>query len=191
MIRLDRFSPFHARSDEFGFRRVRPARAYFYVFPLGRRELQRLAYFFDYDYADGRDPQEYVAPVQYAAREWIAQRGAGPAAAPRLDATFGDGRLTIVDTRPAAVAPHHEFVGLPAQVYAHCDTAASVGSLARDCGVEEEDIRAILDDFDTRRLIARRADSALSLAVFRVRPASAEALPPPAVHATNTEATVA
>ena len=191
MIRLDRFSPFHARSDEFGFRRVRPARAYFYVFPLGRRELQRLAYFFDYDYADGRHPQEYLEPVQYAAREWIALRGAEGEAAPRLDATFSGDRLTIVDTRPAAVAPQQEFVGLPAQVYAHCDAAASVGSLARGCGVEEQDIRTILDDFDARRLIARKADSALSLAVFRVRPASAEALPTPSAHATSTEAIVA
>ena len=55
-IRLDRFSPFFQRPEEFGFTRVRPAFAYFYVFPLGRRELFRLGYFFDYNYRDGRAP---------------------------------------------------------------------------------------------------------------------------------------
>lgn len=39
-IRLDRFSPFHSRSESFGFKKMRPARAYFFVFPLTRRELR-------------------------------------------------------------------------------------------------------------------------------------------------------
>ena len=53
-VRLDRFSPFFTRPAEFGFERVRPAAAYYYVFPLERHELARLAYFFDFDYSDGR-----------------------------------------------------------------------------------------------------------------------------------------
>ncbi len=60
-VRLDRFSPFHVRSEAYGFRRLRPARAYFFVFPLDRRDMDRLAYFFDFDYDDGRQPVEYPA----------------------------------------------------------------------------------------------------------------------------------
>ena len=61
-IRLDRFSPFHATPDAFGLSSVRPTRAYYYVFPFGRAQLRRLAYYFDFDYADGRDPHAYTRP---------------------------------------------------------------------------------------------------------------------------------
>src|SRR5215470_7576960 len=50
-IRLDRFSPLFNQAEASGLRRVRPTLAYYFVFPLGRRELARLAYFFDFDYA--------------------------------------------------------------------------------------------------------------------------------------------
>ena len=65
-MRLDRFSPFHARAGDYGFRNLRPARAYFFVFPLGRQELGRLAYFFDFDYEDDRKPFDYIEPLQHA-----------------------------------------------------------------------------------------------------------------------------
>ncbi|MGI9517160.1 MAG: RiPP maturation radical SAM C-methyltransferase, partial [Pirellulaceae bacterium] len=71
LVRLDRFSPFHLQADKYGFKRVRPARAYFYVFPLGRRELEKLAYYFDFDYADERDPNEYLSPVIREVQLWI------------------------------------------------------------------------------------------------------------------------
>jgi ribosomal peptide maturation radical SAM protein 1 len=170
MVRLDRFSPFHTRAEAFGFRRVRPARAYFYVFPLGRRELARLAYFFDYDYADGRDPRAYVAPLQREVAAWSVAHGDGPKAAPRLDATFDGGRLVIEDTRPAAAAPRHVLEGLPARVYARCDVAAAVPALTRALDVGEDAVEGILRELDAKRLVARQGNRALALAVFRTRP---------------------
>jgi hypothetical protein len=50
-VRLDRFSAFFAQAKHLGLSRVRPAPAYYYVFPLRRKELARLAYFCDFDYA--------------------------------------------------------------------------------------------------------------------------------------------
>lgn len=170
MVRLDRFSPFHGEPDRFGFTNLRPAQAYFYVFPLGRRDLSKLAYFFDFDYPDRRDPQTYLAPVQRETRRWIDGRAA--AEPPRLDAHFAGDRLTIFDSRSAAVAARHDFAGLAALVYARCDRAATVAHVARDLGIDDAAIEAIVADFDARRLVARDGDRVLSLAVFRDRPAA-------------------
>ena len=175
MLRLDRFSPFHERASEYGLVRVRPARAYYYCFPLGRQALARIAYFFDHDYADGRDPDTYCRPVQHAAAEWVATRAGGAAEAPRLDATFADdGAVTIEDTRPAALAPRHVLTGLAARLYARCDSATPeetlIGESAGRPDASREAVLAALDHLDARRLIVRRDGQVLSLAVFRQRP---------------------
>lgn len=169
-VRLDRFSPFHTRSEEFGFIRMRPARAYFYVFPLGRRELNRLAYFFDFDYENGHDPQEYIMPVQRECQRWLAECAATDRIVPSLDAEFDDDRLTICDTRAIATASRHEFDGLASHVYACCDAITTVERLAREFAVQKHEIETIIDDFDRRHLVARKDNHVMSLAVFRVRP---------------------
>ena len=102
-VRLDRFSPFHVRSEAYGFRRLRPARAYFFVFPLDRRDMERLAYFFDFDYEDGRQPAEYLRPLEREIRLWWkAWTAVGQK--PTLEARFDEGNVTIVDNRAAATA---------------------------------------------------------------------------------------
>lgn len=173
-VRLDRFSPFHARADAFGFKRMRPARAYFYVFPFGRRELNRLAYFFDFDYADGRAPQDYLAAVQDQARDWTASRYGPPESHPRLDARYDGRTLEISDSRACATSPEHVFKDFAAELYARCDQVAKVATLALDYGRSREEIEVTLDDFERRKLLARSGDNVLSLAVFRARPAAQE-----------------
>jgi hypothetical protein len=174
MVRLDRFSPFHSRADEFGFKRMRPARAYFYVFPFGRRELNRLAYFFDFDYADGRSPQDYLGPVQDQARDWTASHYGPPETHARLDACYDGRALEISDSRACATSPEHVFKGFAAELYARCDQIAKVGTLALAYGRSTEEIEATLGDFERRNLLARSGDNVLSLAVFRARPAAQE-----------------
>jgi ribosomal peptide maturation radical SAM protein 1 len=168
-LRLDRFSPFHRDPKHYGFRRVRPSRAYFYVFPLGRREMSRLAYFFDYDYADDRHPEDYLAPVTRAVGTWT--RGQRSGERPRLDAEFGTDDLVVTDTRPAAVAERHVLVGVAARVYELCDIARTIPALLRDpsLGRDETELRAVLDSLVTNRLMLTDKGRYLSLAVFRSR----------------------
>ena len=177
MVRLDRFSPFHSRADEFGFKRMRPARAYFYVFPFGRRELNRLAYFFDFDYVDGRAPQDYLGPIQDQARDWTASRYGPPETRPRLDARYDGRALEISDSRACATSPEQVFKGFAAELYARCDQVAKVGTLALAYGRSTAEIEATLDDFAKRNLLVRSGDNVLSLAVFRARPGAREAKP--------------
>jgi len=170
-IRLDRFSPFHTRSDQFGFRRLRPSRAYFYVFPLGRRELQRLAYFFDFDYGDGRDPESYMKPIRDAVRRWYTARTAATPA--KLDAWFYDtDRVLITDSRDLNASYARELSGLPATLLFYCDTASTIEALRRrsDLADSDGDIDSTLDQLCHDRLMLLDEGHYLSLPVFRNRP---------------------
>jgi ribosomal peptide maturation radical SAM protein 1 len=172
-VRLDRFSPFHTRSEHFGFRRMRPARGYFYVFPLGRRELQRLAYFFDFDYGDGRDPESYMTPLRDAVRGWYAARSTETPA--KLDAWFSDtDSVRISDSRKpsAPFASECELNGLAAKLLLYCDTASTVDTLSRrpDLRGATNDIESTLEQLSNERLVLKDEDHYLSLPVFRKRP---------------------
>lgn len=169
MLRLDRFSPFHARAEALGISRMRPARAYFYVYPLGRRELARLAYFFDHDYGDGRNPNDYVFAVQAEVGRWKAAHFAANGKAAVLDAAFDDHGVTIYDSRSGEPVVLR-LDGLGARVYALCDSAATVAGLAHATGAGVAQIEAVLTRLDEQRLIARQGERAVALAVFRMRP---------------------
>jgi ribosomal peptide maturation radical SAM protein 1 len=169
-IRLDRFSPFHMNPSNFGFERVRPAAAYYYVFPLERRELTRLAYFFEFDYADGRDPNSYLNHLnEEISKWWNAQSDNSDK--PRLDARPHAGGLLIEDTRPIAMKHRNVLSGVPAQLYLACDTARNIATLARPFSQEmdEYEVRTILDSFVAAKTMIKIDDHYLSLAVFRER----------------------
>jgi ribosomal peptide maturation radical SAM protein 1 len=170
-LRLDRFSPFHSRSESFGMTKLRPARAYFFVFPLGRRELARLAYFFDFDYADGREPSRYVRPVQEAVQNWWQARVAKDAI-PRLDSFFEDDGVRIIDTRPIACKAQHLLVGIEAQLLAACDVASTVPALLRSPGLKgrQSEVENALAGLVDNRLMVCRDEHYLTLPVFRNRP---------------------
>jgi len=168
-VRLDRFSPFFVQPAAFGLKRVRPASAYFYVYPLGRKDLTRLAYFFDFDYADGRLPHEYARGVRYEVQRWWEVWSPDPARRVHLDAVPSDGDLVITDTRPVATARLHHLTGLMAQVYLICDSAQTVSSLSRHLGntVAEDVIRRALGHCVEAKLMVERGSHYLSLAVLK------------------------
>lgn len=169
-IRLDHFSRLYEDHQRLGFQRVRPAAAYFYVFPLERRELMRLAYYFDYDYADGRKPLEYIGNLQREIYRWWELRAGESDQRARLDAFFENGEVEIEDTRDIAVAPRHRVEGLGARIYLACDRGQTVGGLAKALGADEAVIRAELTRLQDRKLALEISDRFLSLAVFRKRP---------------------
>ena len=170
-VRLDRFSPFHTRSEQFGFRRIRPSRGYFYVFPLGRREMMRLAYFFDFDYGDGRDPEIYMKPIRDVVRQWWAVRNTTTPA--KLDAWFDDtGSVRIIDSRDWSASYERELNGLAARLLLYCDMASTVDTLARrsDLADSAGDIESTLKQLASDRLVLEDEGQYLSLPVFRKRP---------------------
>jgi ribosomal peptide maturation radical SAM protein 1 len=171
-VRLDRFSPLFTRAAEFDLRRVRPSAAYYYVYPLGRRELARLAYFFDFDYADGQRPTEYIGDVRREVERWLTVRSVDPGRRPRLDVTLDDdGRLDIDDTRACATKPRHHLEGLAAQLYIACDTAQTASSLSAHVapGTDGPTVAEVLAGLCAAQLMVEMEGRFLSLGLFRNR----------------------
>ncbi len=179
-LRLDRFSPLFLNAAAFGLTRVRPASAYYYVFPLGRRELSKLAYYFDYDHLDGRDPWSYMRGLQQELFRWTQLRMAGPDRRPKLDALSVDDAIEITDTREIAPAQSQRLTGPAAQIYTACDRGQTLQSLARSLrwASGELALRAELAALRDSKLLLEIGERFLSLAVFRNRPETQKAKSP-------------
>jgi ribosomal peptide maturation radical SAM protein 1 len=178
-FRLDRFSPHFTRPESFGIQRVRPMPAYYFVYPFGRRDLSRLAYYFDFDYGGGQNPDSYIGKVGHEVDRWWACRTPGQAGAAKLDATRKDSELLLTDTRPCAVAAEHRLFGLGAQLYSLCDSGQKAETLVRKTGALMPNVQEELAGLQTRKLLLELDGHYLSLAVFRNRP------PLPTPHETN------
>lgn len=146
-IRLDRFSPYHADPAEFGMVNLRPMAPFTYLYPFDRRRLMEIAYYFDFDYADGRADDAYVGEAIELTREWMAD-GARGALEMRSDQ---DGSVELLDTRrELAAAPHRAILrGWKAAAYLACDRAQTLQGLAslpeiEADGVSEEELRGFL-----------------------------------------------
>jgi ribosomal peptide maturation radical SAM protein 1 len=169
-FRLDRFSPHFTRPESLGIERIRPMAAYFYVYPLTRRGLMRLAYYFDFDHADGREPDTYIGSAGSEVHKWWACRTNPAVDAPVLDAfENASGEFLIHDTRPCRVAPEHELKELSGALYALCDTAHSLASLVKTTGTPAAELEPVLQDLVRRKLMLEVDGQFLSLAVFRRR----------------------
>jgi ribosomal peptide maturation radical SAM protein 1 len=168
-IQLERFSPYFFQARELGIANIRPAAAYTYSFPLTAEELMRLGYFFDFDYADGREPLHYSRKLVEASQAWY-RLSSQPENRPSLNMYQAGSRIMIHDTRPAAMAPLHLLDDLPAQLYIACDEVHSAEALARRCSASAAEVQAALDNLGSRKLIVEMEGRYLSLGVFRNRP---------------------
>lgn len=124
-VRLDRFSPYFEDPAAWGITHPRPNRAFPFVYPFALDSLARLAYYFEFDYADGRNILDYAAPVLAAAESW--QRLHGSVALRQFDRE--DGVLIVTDTRPCATAWQHRLTDLDRALYLWCDAGKTIDQL--------------------------------------------------------------
>ncbi len=95
-IRLDRFSPLYNDAESYGLRDIQPARAYERVFGP-HPSLGEQSFFFDFNFADDRDPEHYAEPVIVALQRWIdLHRGR---LAPVCEAFVLGGQRLLIDSR--------------------------------------------------------------------------------------------
>ena len=118
-LRLDRFAPLQVHAAAMGLREVHAMPAYGHVYGLPDEVLDRLAYFLRFDYADGRDPHAYLAPVEAAVERWKDRPGS------LLAVDQGEGIL-VFDSRECATSPVHLLVGAEARLLGSCAEATSV-----------------------------------------------------------------
>jgi ribosomal peptide maturation radical SAM protein 1 len=117
-LHLDRFSPLFVNAEAMGVRNVRASRAYSYVYPFSPEDLSALAYYFDFDYADGRDPTSYLGELQRVVDLWK-----GETKRSQLTSLVDGDTLVICDTRAVAAQGEYHLRGLRRAVYEYCDQA--------------------------------------------------------------------
>jgi radical SAM superfamily enzyme YgiQ (UPF0313 family) len=171
-VRLDRFSPYFEEPARYGIVNPRPNRAFRYVYPFSDESLAELAYYYEYDYADGRDPLDYAAPALAAAETWRELNGT-------VTLRYWDrpdGVLIITDTRPCAAAFQHRLTGLERQIHLFCDTGRPLKDIRKlaakdsarnpaDARPDEPALRRILDQWLAERLLVFLDGRYLSLAM--------------------------
>ena len=95
-ITLDRFSPYHQDPAKHGMTSVRAAEAYEFAYPeLRSAERDRIAYFFQFSYADGRQPKGYYGPLSKQIEHWRTCETQGAA----LELLENGGQLSVNDSR--------------------------------------------------------------------------------------------
>jgi ribosomal peptide maturation radical SAM protein 1 len=164
-LRLDRFSPYHERPDQYDIANVRASQAYRHLYRADDDALDRIAYYFDFDYQDGRSrPGEYAERAVGLVEEWSADDNRGDLRQ-RIQA---DDRVEILDSRPGAARPALVLRGWQAATYLECDRAISLERL-RDkaflAGVGQRELERFIEDCAAAKLMLYHADQALSLAV--------------------------
>src|SRR5437762_1308232 len=94
-IRLDRFSPNYNFSSRYGFKDVRPLPCYKHIYPFTEEALSNICYFFDFDYADGRNPRDYIMDIAHFWLNWAEIKNPGDL----FHYSYDDGAGLIRDTR--------------------------------------------------------------------------------------------
>ena len=117
-VRLDRFSRYFENPEAYGMTNPRPNEAFRYVYPFPQASLQKMAYYHEFDYADGRDPLDYAQGLIDAVRQW--QELDGTVTLRKFDRD--DGTLIITDTRPCALEFQYRMRDWERAVYLYCDT---------------------------------------------------------------------
>lgn len=167
-IRLDRFSPYFADPAAHGFTAVRPMAAYSHLYPFPEASLQRIAYYFEYDYSPEADPGPVAQEVVRYVDEWRQRPERGHLRLRTLD----DQRILLTDTRQGAPCPQLELAGVERAAYEHCDSARTPSGLRRhledrfpDTPLPEDRLVSFLDSMVANRLMASDGRYYLSMAL--------------------------
>ena len=162
-IRLDRFSPNYDQAEHFGLVAVRPFSMYRHIYPLADEVVANLAYFFEYEYLDGRKPVGYVEPAMEKIRIWKENQGGD------LVKQYGESpELMLLDSRPGRTPLHYPLNGLQREIYDFCDeirSHANIAEFAAKKRGEEVAVDGFLDQLLESRLMLREGNQYLSLVV--------------------------
>jgi hypothetical protein len=165
-VLLLRFSPLLEHAREYGLTNVRPRDAYPHIYDVPVEELTELAWSFDYDYADMRQPDVYTAGLTAFVKQW--QEAAD---GPLLHVPAGSGRGRIIDRRFNRVVDDMELDPFENRVYQLCESTASIRHLFRELSAADggngldAKLRRVLDRFQECRMMVSEGDRYLSVAL--------------------------
>jgi len=162
-VELERFSPNFAHPEEHGFTNVRPSWFYRYSYDLPQKALERIAYVFDFDYVDGRDPWSYTTELREEIDQWKLEAGRSMLA--YIDA--GD-RLGLLHWTPQGLANTATLRGSERELYLYCDpgrTLQQVASFGRELGEPVTFVESFLRRMVDGGTVAEIDQHFLSLAI--------------------------
>jgi ribosomal peptide maturation radical SAM protein 1 len=158
---LHRWSPYHQRPEEHGIVMRGPAWYNRFLYDVDAATLADLAYDFEWDYADGRDPLAYAAPYLAMLGRWQEAHTAGAA----LTYRRGPGFVRVRDRRQPAQLAELTLADAEAAVFFAVDDGATLAAVCRRIGRPVGEVRAILDELEAARLVYREDDRYLGLAL--------------------------
>jgi len=126
-IVIDRFSPYYIDPSKYGIVNIKPALAYKYIYPFNEKDLQKIAYHFDFDYLDKRVPSSYTKELSNEIDRWKQLWKENNI--PTLVMTEINGMIMINDTRPCAVQPLHILIDDIAEVFKTCTSIQNLSSI--------------------------------------------------------------
>lgn len=161
-IRLDRFSPYFERAEEFGFGRVRPMESYRRLYRLPDEVLRQLAYFFEGEADTGVQPQIDLLRERIAA--WRARHHSARAT---LEARQVGEALLVLDTRACARSTWHLLAGADAAILeAFSDPQGVERTLERLASAHpDEDLPAAYGALVERGFVLQAGGRAVTLVV--------------------------
>jgi len=146
---------------------IRPMDPFRHLYPFARERLMDIAYYFEFDYEDGRAQDEYACETVDLLLLWMADQERGD-----LRMECGDDTLVIRDTRgDAGRAPRRAaLAGWKAAVYLACDRSRPLTDLRRlpavlEAGVTDGALDTFLGNCVANRLMVRSERSFLNVAV--------------------------
>jgi ribosomal peptide maturation radical SAM protein 1 len=161
-IWLERFSPIFTYQET--FRYLSPERSYRYVYP-DEVDLERVAYFFDYE-LDGGLPDSAYAGVRRAAKDWSsAWRDDSP---PVLKYWSAPGFVQIYDERQRGQGGSYTLEDTLADLYLACvnrPTTAAAVRRSLDLDLPAQGIQEVFEEFARQGLMFLDEQLVLSLAV--------------------------
>jgi ribosomal peptide maturation radical SAM protein 1 len=162
-VRLDRFSPNFVSAEHTGLCDVRPDRSYRYIYDLPDEALANLAYYFEHDYADGRDPTTYTAGLDAAMRRWTDNTDKSG-----LVYVDDGSTLTLQDFRVGAARLTTSLTGVERELYLFCDQNRSprqIVAYAEELGGTESETEDFLRRMLELHVMATADGRYLSLAL--------------------------
>ena len=161
-VRLDRFSPYHEDPAGFGMVAVQASRPYRYLYEAAEDELMKIAYYFDFEYADGRD-LGYAAPALERVHAWAGRGRTGTLTLSHHE----DGSAIILDNRDGAVHGH-ALEPWQADILDSIDGVATESAVLRaavERGIAADDAADFLHACERLRIAAHVGDRWLGLPV--------------------------
>ena len=163
-IWLERFSPIFMERDTFRLHRRSPERSYRYVYP-DSVDLERVAYFFDYE-IDGGLPESTYADVRRAAGDW--SRAWEEDNSPALKYWQAPHFVQIYDGRQPGQGGTYTLEDTLADLYVACadrPTTAAAVRRSLNLSLSTQDIQEVFEEFQKLGLMFLDEQFVLALAV--------------------------